>query len=408
MKHAVIYVPGSNQHMLAQSLLVVAERIAACLKAERADLDDVRVTLVKGDLHLGEASADRVTLEGLADGTWRELVDLYEANYLEAFVARFTEQSSLERAFSAIRIFAGNLGQLGLIFTGRSKGLLDRLQGAFLTSLTIFLALYLVYWSAVAAAAVFGIEAMFEQDASRTGFYAAALAAGSTALGFAFKTWVAKLERSAIEFYALCEYIKDDTIFAESQAMVRDGVVALRRKGYERVDMLCFSMGCLIAGDTLYPRRAGLRRTSDQIDDWITVGYPYDLVKVAYPGYFDDRQAPAVTHATWWNVTEGSDFLGSNFRNDDDNGPPAEDSGIFFKGGLQARPARNFYFAPPKPAVKRSWLDAIVPFRRVSNHGLYWDAHDPFASSCFAPLVQAGFCNPPIAKSPPTPALDAA
>lgn len=393
MKHAVVYVPGSTQHLLPQSLAVVADRLAMALKTERPDLDDVRITHTSGALSLGEASADMARLEGLSAGQWGELVDVYEVNYLETFVKRFTARSSFERAVGAIRVFVANRSVLGRILTGKTKRFLDRLQGAFLALLVVFLAAYLVYWVAVATAGVATALSLGDllkaadeapiANAAQAGegpvhqkvaLGAAILVAVMTLAKLAVRSVVTQLERSAIEFYAICEYVRDEGPFRACHAMVRNAVVAARREGYERVDLMSFSLGSIIVGDTIFPRSASLRATPDAVDAWVSIGYPYDIVKAAYPAFFDRGASQALTLGYWWNVTEGEDFLGSNFRFDHKQGAPDPALGIVCDGGCRG-PDQNIYFAPYKDARPSSWLD-FVPFTRVSNHGLYWNPKD--------------------------------
>ena len=106
------------------------------------------------------------------------------------------------------------------------------------------------------------------------------------------------------------------------------------------------------------------------------VGYPYDLVRATYPKYFDDRKV-AVTFERWWNVTEHSDFLGSNFRRDTENCDPDPTVGIGHDDTCTT-PCRNLYFEPPvggdrharvKARSKADW----IPLRRLHNHGVYWN-----------------------------------
>jgi hypothetical protein len=413
VKHAVVYVPGGSQQWLDQSAGVVAERLAVALCEQRRDLKDIRITLTKGALRLGEHGVDRARLEGLsADGRWSELVDIYEVDYVPAFVAPFVHCNSFERALSAAGVFGGSFARLRQVSRARSKGFLDKVQGASLNLLMVFLAAYLLYWCALAIAGVlaaFGITGTavlqfggWKLSTEETAL-AFALVAGTAALTrLATHSWFAKIERSAIEYFALCRYLRNDGPFGACHAIIRDTVVELRRGGYERVDLMAFSLGCLIAGDAIWPRRAGLRATPDKVDGFATIGYPYDLVRAAYGNYFTGRKAPALTIAgRWWNVTEPEDFLGSNFRDDHLNLDPDPASGILHEGGT-ARPTHNIFFDASARIGKKaaSWLDAVWPMRRVVNHRIYWDPADPRGESCFRQLVAAGFCNlrRPIAR----------
>jgi hypothetical protein len=400
MKHAVVYVPGASQNWLPQSVDVIAERLGVALAAARPELQDVRVTVAKGAVKLRDGSVDRATIEGLSGGEWREMLDLFEVDYVPAFTKRLLSCNSFERALSALSAVVGSLGSLRHIYNAETKAFLDKAQCMSMIWLMVFLATYLVYWCALAVAGLLGLFGLSGMPVLNLGAWRIstehtalllAIGAGSLALcRLSAGGLMKKIEHSAIEYFALIQYIRNDAPFSACQGLVRDAVVELRREGYDRVDMLAFSLGCVIAGDTIYPRRTGLRMTTDAIDGLATIGYPYDFVKAAYPRYFTGRKAPAMTVQRWWNVTEAEDFLGSNFRNDDRQEDPQAESGIFYDGG-DARPGQNIFF-DAEGKKRPSWKDLFVPMRRVINHRVYWDPGDPHADSCFAGLVAAGFC----------------
>jgi hypothetical protein len=268
--------------------------------------------------------------------------------------------------------------------------------------LILLLTGYLVYWVFVAVAGLFAFDVFstgtaFAMDAAKAKKTATTLAVAAlvlTLIRYAFTTLLGKLERSAVELFALCKYIKSDARFQDCLEPIRLAAVALRRHGYERVDTVSFSLGCLITGDAFFARRANLRMTPDTIDRWVTIGFPYDLVRSAYPAYFDGRKQ-VVAFERWWNVTEHSDFLGSNFRLDTDNIEPDPTVG-FGHDERCTGPDRNIYYEPPVGGERHARLKQRsgadwIPLRRLQNHGVYWNPNDALARSCFTALVAEGF-----------------
>src|SRR5436190_751817 len=196
MKQAVIYVPGVAQHLFGQSAEVVAVRLAHALRKHDPTLRDVRVTVVKGALDLGATRADCVQVEALVGETWRELIDVYEVNYLEAFVGRFMARTPFERALSALIVFGGQLKQMRTIFSKESKCFRDNLQGFLMLALILLLAGYLVYWVFLAVAGffpfnVFTTGTAFAMDAAKATKTATTLAIAAlvlTLVRYAFTT----------------------------------------------------------------------------------------------------------------------------------------------------------------------------------------------------------------------------
>src|SRR5262249_2141941 len=144
-----------------------------------------------------------------------------------------------------------------------------------------------------------------------------------------------------------------------------------------------------------YPRFPGLTDTCESLEAWVSIGYPYDVVRAGLPDYFRGREPQAFHVGQWFNVAGFDDFLGSKFR--DDHLPAAPDPRfrIFSKGG-QASPTRNVYFPrtdeeTPVGWRRRDWKDRLNPLRRLINHFLYWDNYDALGPSCFTGLFEAGY-----------------
>jgi hypothetical protein len=400
MKCGVIFLPGGNQHWLDQSVEVVAERLAAALK-HAAALQDVRVSVKSGALPLGEVSARTVQIEGRIAGQWRPLIDIFDVNYIEVFVRGFSGQSSIERVLSAASTLWHSKGQASHILRARNKGLIGEMQLLWLAISIAMLAGYLCYWIIIAIPAGLGLTAILhasEKSAKTSGLWAigvgvvvgALLPVLRVAVSDAFK----KFERSAVEQYTLSQYLQDNRPFGTCHALVRRAAAELRRQGYDRVDVVSYSLGSIIAGDTFYPRFPGLSDTRERVEEWVTIGYPYDVIRTALPDYFRKRGRPAFEVGRWFNVTGANDYLGSKFRDDQRAEAPAPCSGIFFEGG-QARPMQNVFFPSTAEETaeglrRRSWK-GVRPLRRIRKHLLYWDDCDPLAPSCFAGLFEAGY-----------------
>lgn len=94
--------------------------------------------------------------------------------------------------------------------------------------------------------------------------------------------------------------------------------VAEREKNYEGIELHAYSFGTIVAIDTVFPRNPlqldeCVRR---EVRQMVTVGSPFDFIRVYYPRYFRNRHKNASGLQKWYNVNCELDVMSSNFRND--------------------------------------------------------------------------------------------
>jgi hypothetical protein len=196
------------------------------------------------------------------------------------------------------------------------------------------------------------------------------------------KTLIAPLEQTGVESLTGMEYQLDDSRFLATPNAILDAINVAAQRGYETIDLLSFSLGAVLATDAIFPRRARQQLGAPPlvIENWITLGYPYDLIRWYSPGYFTERQPARVDFHRWVNVVVQDDFLGTKFSEGDGRG-------IHLNGrsGVRA-PDLNHTF-PAEQRVGVGWQDWFRPGHRLVNHRIYWDDEDARAPTCFAGIV---------------------
>jgi hypothetical protein len=142
------------------------------------------------------------------------------------------------------------------------------------------------------------------------------------------KTFIEPRDQQGVESFAGLEYQLDDKRFLAVPNAILDAIGYARTRGCGSVDLLAFSLGSLLATDAIFPRQKRERVWSPAlaIENWITIGYPYDLIYWRRPDYFDRRQNPVVEFRHWINVVVKDDFLGTSFTKDDERGIRVLDS----------------------------------------------------------------------------------
>jgi hypothetical protein len=272
-------------------------------------------------------------------------------------------------------------------------GRLDRVQAAWLTFVTLLAIGSVIYWIGIGIIAVFGVPALFDIslddirnifDDIRNIWVVIPIALFLIVAEAIRKTFIEPFDQQGVEAFAGLEYQLDDKRFLAVPNAILDAIGYARNRGYGSVDLLAFSLGSLLATDAIFPRQKRERVWSPPlaIENWITIGYPYDLIHWQRPDYFDRRQNPVVEFRHWINVVVKDDFLGTTFTKGDERGIRVLDSREVYAPDKPLQPFRPEGHVEPDP-----WWDLIRPLRRAINHRVYWDDEDARAPTCFREVV---------------------
>lgn len=146
---------------------------------------------------------------------------------------------------------------------------------------------------------------------------------------------------------------------------------------YTTVRMIGYSFGAVVALEALYPLSGLPPQGIQKVASLATIGAPYDFVLAVKPGWFKDRNGENIQRS-WINVYSPVDLLGSNFRDDADDGDATR--GISVTGESE----------PLRPSVNLDWelgidmkLRNLVLMAGFTSHGMYWgedgvDDHNVF------------------------------
>jgi hypothetical protein len=414
MRRGIVYLGGAGRHLFDQSAALVADRIARSIrdKLPHDQPFSYRVQ-VKTDAHslAPDIGLDIASIEVGNGDTWEPIIDILEVKYLERFAGRFARLPPLTRALKALwLILRGGVKRVRARRAARATGTdwlqpeprrLDKAQAILMSLVTVATIGSVLYWLFLGIVAVIGVPALFnigfedilgivessaqpETDAAVGKGWIVILIALVLFLAAAVrKTVVEPLDRWAVESFAGIEYQLDDGRFLATTNAILDAIEYATHRGYGALDLLAFSLGSVLATDAIFPRRARRRvwSTAPTVENWITIGFPYDLIRWSLPKYFDRRQPPAVDFCRWINVVVQDDFLGTAFTERDGRG-------IRVVGSADVRaPDTNFLFKPER-WVKPARRDWFVPLRRAINHEMYWNDEDARAPTCFSGMVE--------------------
>ena len=89
------------------------------------------------------------------------------------------------------------------------------------------------------------------------------------------------------------------------------------KREYRYVNVIAFSFGSVVAIDNIFPAGWKPVPRTQIINNLVTIGCPFDLFRMMWKHYFDDRMLLPGVPSCRINVYSPLDILGSNFRDDE-------------------------------------------------------------------------------------------
>ena len=162
---------------------------------------------------------------------------------------------------------------------------------------------------------------------------------------------------------------------------------ASERDEIDRIHLVGFSFGSLVAIDMVLPASKTPTARMARVTSLTTVGCPFDLVRMLHPSYFQGRFAATTAGPPWTNIYDPIDVLGSNFRNDNKQGPATIGVQVPDTGDM-ALPATNIAWNPGQ----RLGLVSGLMLASLRVHAQYWGAN-PRAESALGYVVAELFSD---------------
>jgi hypothetical protein len=193
---------------------------------------------------------------------------------------------------------------------------------------------------------------------------------------------------------ALMRYVeRDQQMLAVVDAFDEAYDAILDESPDANIHVLAYSFGSIVAIDSLFPRNSNVeRRSLARLRSLVTIGSPFDFIRLYYPDHFDDRENPRVKDLEWLNIFTSGDVFGSDFKGDVDRTEGRERTNPSLN-----RPMPTSQDDPPTPDSESSDIYQIAgqsPTLNVKEgrgikrrqiltlegfqvHGSYWDRGEP-------------------------------
>jgi hypothetical protein len=412
-KDAIIFVPGLSGP-IDQSLEGIAHRIA--VECERnCRTETVRFTISPGGKQQkGESTtgAKFCTIFRQDVAGDQPVIDVYSLNYREALTKKYRQLNSLSQLFRLFIIILNNLGRFlrALLPQQRQKRTLEKLQILFATLIMSLLLCYLVilgmavYQTAIQIKGLWvsGTKASATNTATKSG---PIMASGTKAIPHAppirwpqsviiivavlecfFPRGRQSLTDSAMEYVCTIEYLSWDMRKAVIGGHLSDLLENITQCGsYRHVHLLAFSFGTVLVLDQLFPTGNPPGPRFSRVNALMTIGCPFDLIRLFWPHYFQNRSGREGVPQRWLNVYAPMDVMGSNFR-DDPKVAEATHTVGFLPGLMKPILPENIPYAVSDDKQTLGFWGALT-FAGLRAHTIYWESEFESELSCFSPLI---------------------
>jgi hypothetical protein len=205
-------------------------------------------------------------------------------------------------------------------------------------------------------------------------------------LGAIFPNFQKQLSKAAINYVGAIDYVS----VGERQNVIAGQLVDLldhiATKGiYRHIQIVAYSFGSIIAIDNLFPFGQKPAERYNLVHTLVTIGSPFDLIRLFWPDYFRERQALPDIPKRWFNIYSLTDVLSSNFR-DDAHQDKAQQTVSVTNSGTAPLVPTNISYNRGMSSKSLSAFD-LITLTGLRAHAMYWEREHEAETTCFSVMV---------------------
>ncbi|MFN9694386.1 MAG: hypothetical protein ACK550_11440 [Synechococcaceae cyanobacterium] len=441
---AILYIQGLDVQPLEQTAHRIASAFEACsVSARSAYMVNAGHEEEYSTTKAARLKSKVFTIQKRnSDGSSKNIIDLYEFEYIDALTKSGKDGNLIVKTLRVAIQLVVNVPRLWNAFVRRKsqKTLMDRLQFVYASCIMLLLVVYLgVLLTAVydtmthafsklpvgnaqssAQTAINrpghttqtqGMLAQAEQLAppprqAQAGPPGSAILQAAGELTRLIGNWAPSLVivTAVVEaFYPDLKQKVLDAAFDYSSALdylsfgsrgtVLDGHLIslldhIEAKGYQNLDVVAYSFGSILAIDCFFPANQPPAERVKGVGKLITVGCPFDMIRVFWPQYYADRRSWGNLGNNWINIYSPIDILGSNFRNDAELLAPDEDTAFCLTGGMRPYlcPSQNIIWTAGRSKKGMTTLEFLA-LVGLEAHQSYWGHQEEGESTAFKMII---------------------
>jgi hypothetical protein len=250
----------------------------------------------------------------------------------------------------------------------------------------------------------------------RPSWKAGVTAMGNTYLYFYYYLGYGRVRPEVVgQFRTLVEKVAELTTVVKVQRA--DGTeVDQAAPLYERIHVVGYSFGSVVALDSLYPFNQEPPGRFSVVDAFVTIACPFDVIRTyftEYPdppavadpasaarpdppySYFEKRDALPDAPKRWLNIYSLSDVMSSNFRDDERVDVASRGIGLRPEGTARRQgapqpgplaPQQNVHFVGPYNAATTTFWDLFTLYG-IRSHAGYWGQGNEIEVNCFDVII---------------------
>lgn len=358
---AVVYVPGLQLGLRDQRTFDgVTQRIAlACDRQSESRAVRWRVESQPADLE-GYDDLQKRTVFARNGDVAQPVVDVYEFAWAREMTSRWERQGTRTKlARGAIGFWYGaKLFALLMVAALRERSARRLFQALIaLLALGVVLAYVATLIGAALTVVLQWTGSIGDDDWRGLQQWTIVFTAGVTAVVPALRDRVPQVGASLL---ATSDYVRLPPEAQRIGGELTSFIEAIEESGrHQRVHVVAYSMGSIVAFDTLFPATAEPPRSLDGVRTLVTIGPPFATVRATRGTYFDGRK-PGKPPTRWVTYWAAADLLSS--------------------ARPLSRKREQLEFGGGRPTVKSYDLPVdlrffnMLAFYGFSTHGMYWGA----------------------------------
>jgi hypothetical protein len=204
------------------------------------------------------------------------------------------------------------------------------------------------------------------------------------------------VSRLATEYVCASNYLRmanqKPVILGQAAALLEH--IAEKEETYRQVHIVAYCFGTLMALDALFSHAQPGARIGT-VHSLVTIGCPFDMVRLYWPDYFNQRNLQPGVPAQWVNLYDPLDVFGSNFRNDNNKGKAEHGIGIREQDTESILPNVNIAYDIGMQTQQLTLFDLFM-VKGIRIHSGYWTDDDALEVSCFDNVARKLYGKDPL------------
>lgn len=421
-KDAIIFIPGLGNQFIDQSFENIARRIALAFERQaKTPQSKFDVKITNESFKFGNRPKKQSPMATILRKDWKNnedsednsqpvpLIDFYELEYHSSLSEDYQSPNILINTLRLIGAIFINIPNLISLFFGKqrkAKTLTEKLQVLYAIFVLTFIIVYTVILLAASLDIISNIFFKTNNGNLLTNLSIYNWLKNSTAIVIIvaiielFQPNIKEIfTLTVIQYVGSVDYLSLGINRNILIGKLTDLVEQIAEKpDYENIHLIAYSFGTIVAIDTIFPLGRMPTERFNSLNTLVTIGCPFDLIRLVWPNYFARREGLANIPKRWLNVYSPVDIIASNFRNDNRNDEADKTiEPINIISPQQKTKPENIIYSEGLDINDFSLIKWLT-LMGIRAHTMYWEKTFQSEISCFDILIPKMYENSEFLK----------